>query len=91
MDLKLINKLLQEYGKPSIACNWDNVGLLVEPSEKLFVKKILVTTDLTQKVFDEALKKNINLIISYHPIIVNPLKRLTQAEWEQRSIIKCLI
>ena len=30
------------------------------------------------------------MIISYHPAIFQPLKRLTQAEWKQRSIVKCI-
>ena len=63
---------------------------LVEPSEKLLVKRILVTNDLSEEVFEEAISKNINLIITYHPAIFVPLKRLTQAEWKQRSIVKCI-
>ena len=30
------------------------------------------------------------MIISYHPAIFQPLKRLTQSEWKQRSIVKCI-
>ena len=90
MDLKLIVQQLKKFANPHIACDWDNVGLLVEPSQPLVVNKILVTTDLTEAVFDEALEKHVNLIISYHPIIVSPLKRLTQSDWEQRSIIKLI-
>ena len=55
MDLKLVVKSLQDYAKPHTACDWDNTGLLVEPSEKLKVKKILLTCDLTEPVFTEAL------------------------------------
>ncbi len=92
MDLKLVVKSLQYYGKPHTACDWDNTGLLVEPSGKLLVKKILLTCDLTEPVFTEALAKSINLIISYHPAISyqTPLKRLTQSNWEERSIVKCI-
>ena len=54
------------------------------------VKKIFVTNDLTEGTLDEAIKKHANLIISYHPAVFNPLKRLTQSEWKQRSIVKCI-
>jgi putative NIF3 family GTP cyclohydrolase 1 type 2 len=64
--------------------------LLVEPSGELIVNKILLTNDLTEPVLEEALSKNANLIITYHPAIFAPLKRLTQSEWKQRSIIKCI-
>jgi len=90
MELKQVVKRLNEYGDLKIACDWDNVGLLVEPSGKLMVKKIFVTNDLTEGTLDEAIKKHANLIVSYHPAVFNPLKRLTQAEWKQRSIVKCI-
>lgn len=90
MDLKLIVKRLEQYASLSIACDWDNVGLLVEPSEPLVVKKVLLTNDLTDPVLDEAIRKDVNLIISYHPAIFKPLKRLTQSEWKERSIVKCI-
>ena len=36
---------------------WDNVGLLVEPRGSLFVRKILITNDLTEPVLNEAIEK----------------------------------
>jgi len=90
MDSKQLIKRLAEYGENKIACDWDNVGLLVEPSGPLVVKKVMVTNDLTEPVLDEAIAKNVNFIISYHPAIFAPLKRLTQSEWKQRSIVKCI-
>lgn len=90
MDLKEIVKKLEEYAPLYTSTDWDNVGLLVEPSQPLLVKKVLITNDLTEPVLDEAISKDINLIIAYHPAIFKPLKRLTQAEWKQRSIVKCI-
>ena len=90
MDLKIVVRRLQEYAPLPLACDWDNVGLLVEPTDALVVKKILVTNDLTEPVLEEAIKKNANLIVSYHPAIFHPLKRLTQADWKQRTIVKCI-
>lgn len=90
MNLKLFVKRLQEYASLKIACDWDNVGLLVEPSGDFDVRKVLLTTDLTEPVLEEALRLNVNMIISYHPVIVDPLKRLTQSEWKQRSIVRCI-
>lgn len=91
MDLKLVVRRLEEYAPLNIAVvDWDNVGLLVEPTEPLEVKRILLTNDLTEPVLEEAISKNVNLIISYHPAIFKALKRLTQVEWKQRSIVKCI-
>lgn len=90
MDLKVLVKRLEEYAGLHMAYESDNVGLLVEPSEPLQVKRVLVTNDLTEPVLEEAIKRKVELIISYHPAIYVPLKRLTQAEWKQRSIVKCI-
>lgn len=92
MELSLVVKRLQEYADLRTALvDWDNVGLLVEPSDKLVVKKMLVTNDLTEDVLNEAISKDINMIVSYHPVIFKPyLNRLTQADWKQRSIVKCI-
>ena len=44
--------------------------------------------DTTNEVIDEAIEKNGNLIISYHPIIFNALKKITSdSGYVQKSII----
>jgi putative NIF3 family GTP cyclohydrolase 1 type 2 len=68
----------------------DNVGLLVEPSEPLFVERVLITNDLTEPSVLEALENKVNMIISYHPPIFVALKRFTQTNWKERSIVKCI-
>lgn len=83
-------KHLEAFAPLKFAESWDNVGLMVEPSTPLDVNKILLTNDLTENVMDEAIKSNANLIISYHPPIFTGMKRLTNAQWKDRIIIKCL-
>lgn len=90
MDLKQVINRIEEYGNSKIAQSWDNVGLLVEPSGDMKVEKIFLTNDLTEPVLEEAIAAKANLIVTYHPAIFNPLKRLTQADWKQRTILKCI-
>ena len=93
MDLKQVVKKLEEYAKLHTACDWDNVGLLVETSKKTQVKKVLLTCDLTEPVLNEAIENGVDLVISYHPALSpfeKGLNRLTQSTWEERSIIKCI-
>lgn len=90
MDLRKLVQRLNEYANKDLACDWDNVGLLVEPSDSLQVKRVLVTNDLTEAVLNEAISLDVNLILSYHPAIFKPLKKLTQTEWKERSIVKCI-
>lgn len=49
MDLKDVVNKLNEFAPLRLAKEWDNVGLLVEPSNHI-VSRILLTNDLTLKV-----------------------------------------
>ena len=90
MQLSEVVSRLQKHAPSSLAASWDNVGLLVEPSPPHSVTELLLTNDLTLDVFDEAIEKKVNMIISYHPPIFRPLKRLTQRSWKERLMVKCI-
>ncbi|CAH8465449.1 unnamed protein product [Schistosoma turkestanicum] len=90
MELTKIVQLLDAYCLPHLAEKWDNVGLLIEPSPPHYVDKILITNDLTEHVLDEAISQKSGLIVSYHPPIFSPLKKLTQQHWKQRVVVRCI-
>ncbi|KAK7087585.1 hypothetical protein V1264_021617 [Littorina saxatilis] len=75
---------------PSLAGSWDNVGLLLEPSLPHTVQRMLLTNDLTPAVMKEAVDHGVNMIVSYHPPIFAPLKRVTQSSWKERIVAGCL-
>ena len=86
--LQEVVKRLEDFSSTKLAEKWDNVGLLVEPSGCHVVKKIVLTNDFTQEVLAEAIEKSANMIISYHPPIFVPLKRLIQGNWKERILVK---
>ncbi|XP_076050825.1 NIF3-like protein 1 isoform X2 [Oratosquilla oratoria] len=90
MDLKDVVKRLEDLAPRSLAESWDNVGLLVEPSGRKTVKSILLTNDLTEAVTEEAVSRQVDLVLSYHPPIFRPLKRITSSNWKERIIIRCI-
>lgn len=90
MELGQVVDRLQKYASPSLAASWDNVGLLVEPSPPHHVSRMLLTNDLTLEVVAEAVKLKVDMIISYHPPIFQPIKRLTQKSWKERVIVQCI-
>jgi len=59
-----------------LAQDWDNVGFLIG-DPKRNVKNVLLTIDVTTDVVAEAKKLKTDLIISYHPIIWDGLKKIT--------------
>ena len=51
---------------------------------------VFLTNDLTEPVLDEAVKASTDLIISYHPPLFRPFKRLTSKSWKERIAVKCI-
>lgn len=83
---------LKKYAPLQLADqSWDNVGLLIEPDQtNPNIERIFFTNDLTEPVLNEAIEKRAQLIISYHPPIFSALKRLTQSNWKERIVLKCI-
>jgi dinuclear metal center YbgI/SA1388 family protein len=55
----------------SLAVEWDVVGFVTNNSN-VEVNKILLTIDVNEEVVAEAIEKSIDLIISHHPLILDP-------------------
>ena len=66
---------LKEFAPPELACSWDNVGLLVDAGRP--VDKVLTALDITAAVVQEAAAAGCQLIVSHHPVIFDPMKRIT--------------
>ncbi len=75
IELDKIYNEMTRIAPPELAESWDNVGLLVRCGET--VERVLVTLDITPEVVEEAAAKGCSLIVSHHPVIFAPLKRLS--------------
>lgn len=53
--------------------DFDNVGLLCGNPERE-ISGILIAHDALEAVIDEAIKKNLNFVFCFHPIIFSGLK-----------------
>ena len=89
MTVSDVTNILEEFCPLHYAEDFDNVGLLVGNS-KAAVSGILVTLDTLENVVDEAIEKNCNLIISFHPIIFKGLKKITGRDYVERVVIKAI-
>ncbi len=93
MDLRSIVAKLENISSSKFAESWDNVGLLVEPKQTELISRVLLTNDLTERVLEDAvslLGDKIGLIISYHPPIFRPMKRLVQSSAKDRIILRAI-
>ena len=66
---------MDEIAPFSTAMDFDNVGLLVGDASQP-VERVIVALDITGMVAEEAKEKDAQLVISHHPVIFQPLRRL---------------
>lgn len=74
----LVSDILEYIDKfaPFDTCEeFDNVGLLIGNVDNS-VKNVLIALDLTSDVLNQAQKIDAELIITHHPVIFKPLKRI---------------
>jgi dinuclear metal center YbgI/SA1388 family protein len=71
-----LHQAIQSFAPDGAAMSFDNVGILVgDPSAS--VTKAMVSLDVTPEVVEEAAAFGAQVIISHHPVIFQPLKRLS--------------
>ncbi len=87
MRLSGLIELLNELAPEHFAESWDHVGLHIG-SDSRSVRIALLCIDLTEAVLEEAKSKKVDLIISYHPPLFNPIKSLTDRTSKSRIILK---
>ena len=89
MKIKDVISILEEEIPLAYAENFDNVGLLVG-DKNADLKGVLITHDTLEPVVDEAIEKDLNLIISFHPIIFGGMKSLTGKNYVERVVMKAI-
>jgi dinuclear metal center YbgI/SA1388 family protein len=89
MKIKEIIQILEQMSPLAYAEDFDNVGLLVGNQNDETIG-ILVCHDALETVVNEAITKNCNLIVCFHPILFSGLKKITGKNYVERSIIKAI-
>lgn len=74
-----ILELLDQKAPCRYAESYDNVGLLAGDG-KAAVTKALVCLDITKEMAEYAAREGAQLVVSHHPVIFNPLKRIVAGE-----------
>jgi dinuclear metal center YbgI/SA1388 family protein len=76
---------IEELISPALQEHYDNSGLQVGDPAAL-IGSVLLSVDVTPEVVAEAIEQGCNLIISHHPLIFTPLKRITGASDTERCV-----
>ena len=89
VKLNKILDFLTAFAPLEYAESYDNVGLLVGDKEKE-VKKVMITLDIDEVVAKDAYDKQCDLVISHHPLIFKPLKKVVTDNSISKTIISLI-
>ncbi|WP_313100073.1 Nif3-like dinuclear metal center hexameric protein [Epilithonimonas sp.] len=89
MKIKEFIKEFEQIIPARQAEDFDNVGLLCGNPERE-ISGVLIAHDALESVVDEAIEKNFNLILCFHPIIFSGLKSITGKNYVERAVLKAL-
>ncbi|MEK6557850.1 MAG: Nif3-like dinuclear metal center hexameric protein, partial [Candidatus Margulisiibacteriota bacterium] len=75
MNSNEIIGFLERAYPPNLALSWDNVGLQVGHHERE-IHQVGITLTLTPEILEEVIQKNIQFVVTHHPLFFQPLKRI---------------
>ncbi len=76
MNIKDIYTALDRRAPFGDAEEWDNVGILIGNGEDE-VSRILIALDATEATLDAAICMGVDLVVTHHPIIFDPMRSLS--------------
>ncbi len=88
MDTVKIGSLIERLAPLRYAYDWDNCGFNIDLQNE--VENVLVCVDVTDEIINEAIAKNCGLIISHHPLIFSPIKKIDQKSYVGKCAIKLI-
>jgi dinuclear metal center YbgI/SA1388 family protein len=89
MKLKDISSYLDNIIPISLQEGYDNSGLQTGDPEQE-INSAIISLDVTEDVIDEAIASGCNLIVSHHPLIFSPVKKITGKTYVERILIKAI-
>ncbi|MCL2562166.1 MAG: Nif3-like dinuclear metal center hexameric protein [Rikenellaceae bacterium] len=89
MKVKDIVAVIEEFAPLSLQESFDNSGLLVgRPDDE--VNSVLLCVDITEAVMGEAESTGAGMVVAHHPVIFQPLRSLTDANYVERVVARAV-
>ena len=89
MKISQIAAIIEEVAPLGVQEGFDNSGLLVgDPDAE--VTSAMLCVDITPEIVAEAAAAGAGMIIAHHPVIFNPLKRLTGSSYVERAVAQAI-
>ncbi|HZH54672.1 MAG TPA: Nif3-like dinuclear metal center hexameric protein [Sphingobacteriaceae bacterium] len=89
MKLRELTTYLERFAPLAYQESYDNSGLLVgDPNQE--IQQALICLDCTEAVVDEAIQTGCQVVIAHHPLLFKGLKKLTGANYVERTVLKAI-
>ena len=89
MKCREIISRLEEMSPPEFAEQWDNSGLQVGDIDKQ-VHSVMVALDATYDVVEEAANRNVDMLITHHPLIFKPVSNIFYDDFIGKRIVSLI-
>ena len=86
MSIEKVCQILRQLAPLPTAESWDNVGLLLGRQDRT-VSRLMTCLTLTPTVAREAIAKNVQLIVTHHPVLFRGAKSITNDTIEGRLLL----
>lgn len=80
---------MEKWWPPKLAAAWDNVGLLLGDKAET-IHSVITCLTVTRSVVDEAVESGAGMIVSHHPVLFSPVKKLTADSVQGRNLLRLL-
>ncbi len=85
MKIYDVIECLERFASPTLAEEWDNVGLMLGDADRECTG-VMLALDLTHSVIEQAEQDGCNLIVTHHPFIFKALDRIDLGRSKGRAI-----
>lgn len=86
MQVKDLLAVFEALYPKKLAESWDNVGLMLGNLEQE-VRKVILSLDITDAVIADAISFGADVIVTHHPFLFKPIKRVTTADQKGKQMI----
>lgn len=90
IPLQVIIKHLEELAPLQRAQKWDNSGLQVGDGRSS-INSVLVALEVSEEVVEEAINKEVGLIVAHHPLIFTEFKSLVWPDDPLAALLRSII
>lgn len=90
MNIEIILKAINKIAPESLQETWDNSGIQINDELEKDVKRIMTCLEISSTVINEAVSKNVDMIITHHPFLFSKINKVDIKTVTGNQLIKLI-